>query len=140
MPRDHRFHHQGVQDRRGVGESGRLDDYPVEPGFAPAREPPQRIAQSVGQVAANRATQATARHLDHHIIPTGRDQQMIESNFPELVDQHQRLPEFGLLDEMVQHGGLAAAEEPGQQRDGDTRIVVGIFHHSPFLMDSSEGH
>ena len=81
---------QRVQDRRGVGEPGRLDHHAVEPASPVAREPPGRIAQRPRQIAADRAAQATAHQLDHQILAGSRDQLVIQSDRPEFVDDDQR--------------------------------------------------
>jgi hypothetical protein len=61
-----RIGHQRVQDRRRIGEPGRLDDDPSEmryPALHPAYE---QIDQSLGDVAAHRAAQAAA--VEQHDI------------------------------------------------------------------------
>ena len=74
----------------------------------------EQIDQRVGDVAAHRAAQAAALH-QHDIVGGLFDQQMVDADLAEFIDDHSGRRHFRPLQYMVQHGGLAAAEKPGQQ-------------------------
>ena len=118
--------HQGVQDRRRIGQAGGFDHHAVElapalPGIAPGR-----IAQRAGEVAADGAAQAAALQCHHLGLVGGAEQAVIEPDLAELVDDHQGAVHVGLADQTIEQGGLAAAEKAGQQGDGDRgRLSLG---------------
>lgn len=72
------------------------------------------------------------RGIHLKLVPTLRDQQMIQPDLAGFVDQHQRLLKFGLLHQMVQHRGFATAEKAGQQSDGNARLMGVVRHQSYF--------
>jgi hypothetical protein len=57
---DHRLEQERVEDRRRIGEPGRLDDDAPERRDLAAVPPPEQVAQLVGEIAAQRAADAAA--------------------------------------------------------------------------------
>jgi hypothetical protein len=109
-----------VQDRRRIGQAGGLDHDAGEPGdlaLGPLDEH-SRSRQCVDDVVAHRATQAAAVE-QHDILARPFDQQMVETDLTKFVDDHRGRRHAGLLQHMVEHGRLAAAEETCQQGCGD---------------------
>ena len=57
-----------VQDRRGIGKAGRLDDHPAERRDAPVVALAQQILQGGDEVTAHGAAKATGRKQDHVVV------------------------------------------------------------------------
>src|SRR6185437_2747464 len=62
----------------------------------------------------HRAAQ-TSRLEQHHIVADVFDQEMIEADFAELIYDHGRFGERGVLQQAVEQSGLAGAEKTSQQ-------------------------
>ena len=56
------------------------------------------------------------------------DQEMVDADLAELVDDDRGRGHLGLLQHVVQDGGLAAAEKAGQQGHRDQRRGFGRVH------------
>ncbi|MPN25598.1 hypothetical protein SDC9_173010 [bioreactor metagenome] len=108
-----------MDDRCRVGQAGGFDQHAPELPLAAPREAPVNVAQGFDQITADGAAQATAAHLHHQVFGAVRDQQVVERHFAELVDDDQRVGHLRLAHQVVEHGGLAAAQEAGQQGDGN---------------------
>jgi hypothetical protein len=91
-------------------------------GCAPLPEHVQRV----GDVAAHRAADAAVLQ-QHCIFDRLLDQQMIQADGAEFVDDHHGVGERWLAQQVVQHRGLAAAEEAGEyrHRNGVRRVAHG---------------
>ena len=113
------MHHDGVQDRRRVGEAGGLDHDPAE-GDAAIVEIAQELLERGHELAADRAAQAAARQQDH-VVGDLLDQQMVEPDVAELVDQNGGAGERGVGQQPVEQRGLAGAEEAGKHGQRDRR-------------------
>ena len=130
--RDDRFGHQGVQDRRRVGEAGGLDRDAREERDLTLDPIDKEVGQGVDDVIAHGAAQAAAVE-QHHILARTLDEQMVEANLAEFVDDDRRRRHAGLFQHVVEHGCLAAAEKAGQQGYRDQRgrfIRVHMTAHS----------
>ena len=112
--RDDRLGHQGVQDRRRVGEAGGLNRDAGEERNLALDPVDEEVGQSVDDVVAHRAAQTTAVEQDD-ILARAFDQQMVKADFAKFVDDHRRRGHAGLLQHMIENGRLAAAEKTGQQ-------------------------
>ena len=113
-----RVRHGGVQHRRRIGETGRLQQHAAERA-APVVEIAQQRLQRIDQVAAHGAAQA-ARLQQHHVVADILDQQMVERDVAELVDDDGRIGQRRVFQQPVEQRGLAGAEKAGEhgQRDG----------------------
>ena len=112
--RHNRLSHQGVQDRRRIGEPGGLDRHTGEErdlAFDPVDE---QIGQGVDDVIAHRAAEAPAVE-QHDVLARPLDEEMVETDLAELVDDDRGRGHVGLFQHMIEHGRLAAAEKTGQQ-------------------------
>ena len=116
---------QREQNRRGIGEAGRLQDDAGERRDCPGVAAIEEIVEPVDQVAAQRAAQAAGIERDD--LPLDRlEQQMVEADLAPFVDDHQRLGERRALQQAVDQAGLAGAEEAGDdmQRDWLARALI----------------
>ena len=100
----------GVQDRRRVGQPGRLDDDALERLHAAVVAPAQQVLQGRDQVAAHGAAEAARREQDHALV--GRlDEEVIETDLAELVDDDDGALEGRVAQQIVEQRRLAGAEE-----------------------------
>ena len=135
--RDDRVGHQGVQDRRRIGEAGGLDHDAGEERDLALDPVDKQIGQGVDDVAAHGAAQAAAVQ-QHDILARPLDQQMVEADLAELVDDDRGRRHAGLLQHMIEHRRLAAAEKAGQQGDRDQGGWFGRGHERCSLRDGRE--
>jgi len=115
---DDRLGHQGVQDRRRIGQAGGLDYDTGEPRDLALGPVDKQARQGVDDVVAHGAAQAAAVE-QHDIFGRPFDQEMVETDLAEFVDDHRGRRHAGLLQHVVEHGRLAAAEKTCQQGCGD---------------------
>ena len=118
-----------MQDRRRIGETGGFDrdageiwDFALDPVD-------KQVGQGVDDVAAHGAAQTPAVEQDD-ILVRPLDQQVVEADLAELVDDDRRGGHVGLLQHVIEHRRLAAAEKAGQQRDRDQRGRFGRGHEA----------
>src|SRR5690606_23484691 len=78
----------------------------------------QQVGQGPHQIAAHGAAEAACGELDEALV-AGRDEVVIEADLAELVDDDGGAREGRLTQQPAEQGGLAAAEETGQNRDGN---------------------
>jgi hypothetical protein len=108
---------QQLHDGSGVGEAGGFHEHALEGGDFTAVAPRQQAAQGIGEIAAHGAAQAAAGHhrdlAAHRLI-----QQMIERDLAKFIDDDGAVGHAGMAQQLVDQSGLAAAEEAGDQRDG----------------------
>ena len=114
-----RMLHQGLQQRRGIGEPGGLHDHALERGAAVV-EIAQQLFERGDEIAAQIAAQASARQ-HHHVAVDLFDQQMVERDLAELVDQDRGVAQIGIAQQGVEQRGLAGAEKAREQRQRDRR-------------------
>ena len=123
---EHGVGEPGVQDRRGVGEAGRLQ-YDASEGRHRARvASAQNVVQAIDQIAAQRAAEASRSHQDH-VVGDGLEQEMIEADLAPFVDDDERPGEFGRAQQAIDQRRLARAEKA---RD-DVQRNSPRFHHGP---------
>jgi hypothetical protein len=113
-----RILHQRVQDRRRIGEAGGLDHHALERRHFAAHAPEIEGTQRVHEVAADRTAQAARAH-QHGLAVDLLDQFVVETDLAEFVDQHGGLAHAGMAQKLAEQRGLAAAEEAGEDGDGD---------------------
>ena len=127
---EQRIGHQRVQDGRGVGQARGLDHHALEVAHFALGALEEQLAHGAHQVAAHRAAQA-ARVQGHHALVVGLlDQEVVEPDLAELVDDHRGVGELRPAQQLVQQGGLAAAQKAGQHRDRNALLggVLGVAH------------
>jgi hypothetical protein len=100
--------------RTGVGHAGGLDHHAVEPDLALVALFLQR-AEDADEIAAHGAADAAVIHL-HDLLVAGLDDVVVDPDLAELVLDHRDALAMILLQDAVQQRGLAAAEEPGEDR------------------------
>ena len=123
---EHGVGEPGVQDRRGVGEAGRLQ-HDASEGRHRARVPSlQNIVQAVDQIASQRAAEASRSHQDH-VVGYSLEQEMIEADLAPFVDDHERLSEFQRAEQTIDQRRLARAQKAGD----DMQRNSPRFHHGP---------
>ncbi len=107
--------HQRVQDGRGIGQAGGLDQYAVIAdltGLAPALQ----VEQRRDEIAAHSAAQAARGQGEQCLVAAG-DQFVVQADLAELVDDDGGAGEGGIAQDAGDQRGLATAEKAGD--DGD---------------------
>jgi hypothetical protein len=114
----HIVEHEGLDDRRGIGETRGLDDEAVD-----VRAAFQETRDGADQVAAHRAADTTIAELDHRLV--GRVHQLaVDADLAELVDDDRDLLAGTLLQEVVEQCRLAGAEK--SREDGRWNLAHGV--------------
>jgi hypothetical protein len=116
--RNDRIGHQGVQDRRGVRETGRLDRDAGEIRDLAFDPIDKQGGQGIDNIAADCAAEAAAVE-QHDILARAFDEKMIEANLAELVNDNRCCRHARLFQHVIEYGRLAAAEKTGQQGHWD---------------------
>ncbi len=113
--------HGRVQHRGRIGQAGGFQQHAPERA-APVVEIAQQSLESVDQVAAHGAAQAS-RLQQHHVVADIFDEEMVERHLAELVDDDGGIRQRGIFQQPVEQGGLAGAEKAGEhgQRNGRRR-------------------
>ena len=75
---------EGLRDRRGIGEAGRLDDDRVEPALAL-----HQALDDADEVAAHGAADAAVVHLEHFLVGAD-DELVVDADLAEFVDDRRR--------------------------------------------------
>jgi hypothetical protein len=117
MPQ-HGVAHQGEDDRRRVGQAGGLDDEAVEGRNLAPLPLAVELADGCAEIVADRAADAAAGQHHGGLVDVPQ-QQVIQGHLAELVDQHRRVGEPGGGQQSLQQRRLAAAQEAGDDVDGD---------------------
>ena len=114
--------HDRVQDRRWIGEAGRLQHDPLERLDPAVVEALQQVFERVHQIAADRAAHAARTH-QHHVAVDLLDEKMVEADLAEFIDEDERIGERRRGEQSIEQRGLAGAEEAGDdgQRNGRRR-------------------
>ena len=130
---EQRIGHQRVQDGGGVGEAGRLHHHALERRHLAARALQEQLAHGADEIAAHGAAEATRIQGDHAFVVGFLDQQMVETDLAELVNDHRGVGQLRPAQQLVEEGGLAAAEETRQHGDGNTLLggVLRVAHGRP---------
>jgi hypothetical protein len=112
--------HDGLKNGRGIRETRRFNDDSVKISNSAVIAAAKQIFERVNEIAPNRAAKTAGRHQDHFVVDLF-DQEMIESDFAEFVDEHNRLRQSGIAKKPVQQGRFAGAEEAGNDGDWNGR-------------------
>ena len=115
-----RLGHQCVQDRCRIGKASGLNHDAGEPRDFVLSPVHEEARQGVDDVVTHRAAQAAAVE-QHDVLARPLDQEMVQTDLAKFVDDDRRCRHAGLLQDVVEHGRLAAAEKTGQQGCGDQR-------------------
>ena len=107
-----------MEDRRGLGEPGRLQHDPRKVRQQPRVPTLETVAQGVDEVAAQRAADAAAADQDG-VAGEALVQQVVDADLAPFVDQNERAAELGSAEEPVDQGRLAGAEKAGHDMKGD---------------------
>ena len=118
-----------MQDRSRIGEPGGLDHHAAEMRDLAVGPADEQVQQGVDDVAAYGAAQAAAVE-QHDIVGGALDQEMVDADLAKFVDDDCGRRHLGLLQHVVQHGRLAAAEKAGQQGNRDQRRGFGRIHRA----------
>src|SRR5258708_2722781 len=110
---DRLVHEEGLRDRAGVGEAGRLDDHAVEIELALAALLAE-VAEDAHQVAAHRAAQAPVVHLDDLLFLVLHEDLAVDARLAELVLDHGDLLAVLLGEDAVEERCLPRAGEAGE--------------------------
>ena len=113
--------HDRLQDGRGIGKTGRLDDDALQALDAPRLQPVDKVGERIDKFPANRAAETPVGKLDH-AIRSLLDEQMIDRHVAEFIDDHRRVGQSRVLQQAVEQGRLASAEKPGQHRYRNRKI------------------
>ena len=134
---------EGLRDRRGIGEAGRLDDDRVELALA-LHQP----LDDADEVAAHGAADAAVVHLEHFLVGAD-DEFVVDADLAEFVDDHRVALAVRLAEDAVEQGRLAGAEIAGEHGDGDLGLrgggrrggkrSGGVGHQSGILLASGRG-
>ncbi len=139
---DHRVDRAGVADfrpleslhqRLGQGQAAGLDEDLVK--VAAARH---QLAHHREELFLHGAAQATVGQLENAALRlffaaadgTLLEDLAVDAEFAELVDDHRDAPAFGVVQHVPEQGGLAGAEEAGDDGDGEFRQG---FHGQPLF-------
>ena len=107
------FPTQHLEQPGRVTEPRGLDDQAV--GTVPMQQVDQGRLQHEGELAAQAPP---GQSLDHQVVALG-EHRLVDAHLAKLVDQHRpALPGGLLLDQPMDQGALAAAQETGDQVDG----------------------
>src|SRR5262245_7421780 len=106
-------HEERLRHRRRIGEPGGLDDDGVELTL-----PPHQPVDDAHEVATHGAADAAVVHLEHLLVGAHHEV-VVDSDLPELVDDHGVLLAVLLGQDAVEQRRLAGAEIAGQHGDGD---------------------
>ncbi len=112
-----------MKNQRGIGKAGGLDNHTVKWCDFTALSSIQQTMQTVHQVAAYGATQATG--LQQHHVFNGRFHQfMIQPDFAELIDDNRSITKLRLLEEMVEDRRFTTSQKTGQKGYRHRRRII----------------
>ena len=117
-------HEESLRHRGRVGQASGLDDHAVElqgARFALLKQ----LAQNAYQIAAHRAADAAVVHLNDLLFAVLHQQLVVDTGFAELVFNHSYAVAVLFLQDAVEQRGFAAAEEAGE--DGDGNLAHGVL-------------
>ena len=107
----------------------RLDHHPRDRGNAAIVEVAEQPLQRVDQFATDGAADAARAERDDPVLGSF-DQRVFERHLAELVEDHGGIGEGRLSQRAVDQRGLAGAERPGNDGEGD-RLPARARHGSP---------
>ena len=113
---------EGLRDRRGIGEAGRLDDDRVEPALAL-----HQALDDADEVAAHGAADAAVVHLEHFLVRAD-DELVVDADLAEFVDDDRVALAVRLAQDPVEQRRLAGAEIAGEDGDGNFLRLVARGH------------
>jgi hypothetical protein len=117
-----------------VGQPGRFDDHAVEAQLA-GLPLGLKLAQDPNQVTAHRAADASVVHFHDLLALVLHQQFVVDTGFAELVLDHGDAVAVLFLQDAVEQGGLAAAQEAGEDGDGG---LHGALHRAASVPGRAE--
>ncbi|CAM2147502.1 200 kDa antigen p200 [Paraburkholderia tropica] len=115
------IHEEGLRDRTRIREARGLDHDALEVELAVAlllRE----VGEHAREVAADRAADAAVAHLDDLLVAVLHENFVVDILFAEFVLDHGDLHAVVFAEDALEQRGLAAAEEAGQDGDGNHAV------------------
>ncbi len=100
-----------------IGEPGGLDYHPAESRDLAAERLLEEIEEGVHERGLQGAADAS-RGEQHDRVVDLLHQLVIEPDAAELVDEDSAVLHLGLVDPVVEHGGLSASEKSGENGNG----------------------
>jgi len=110
---EHRVGAECEQDRRRVGEAGRLDHDPAKPLDLAGVAPVEEAAQGASQVLSDGAAKAPAGQFEHAALDKV-EKIVVDSDLTDFVDDDGGVGKSGRDEGAAQEGRFAAAEKAGQ--------------------------
>ena len=107
-----------MDDRRGIGEAGRLDSDAAERRQQAFGASSPKIIDGVRYIAADRATDAAILE-QYGVLDRRLEQQMIDANRPQFIDDDDRVRHRRVPEKLVEHGCLSTAKEARDYRHGN---------------------
>ena len=108
--------HQRMQDRRRVGQTRGLDQYPFERRHTPRQSPRRQVQKSVRQIPSYRTAKAAIGQLNE-TFAAGHDQLVVQSHFAELIHDHRRARPARVAQHPRDQRRLPAAQKPRDDRN-----------------------
>ncbi len=119
MRLEHRVGHQCLHDRRGIGQTRRLDHDALEVDDLPVAPLDEEFAQRLLQVSPHGAAETPAVE-ELHLLGRCLDEIVVDRDFAEFIHDHGDAVHLRLFEEPVDQRRLAAAQKAGDDRDGNT--------------------
>ena len=118
-----RFLVDAHDDRCRIGETGGLDDHARDWRNFMLQAAHEQIFECPQQIATHGTADAT--RIEHHEgVIDFLDQQVIDTHFAELVDQHGSPLHLGLLQQMIKQRCLSGAKKAGQYGYRNAAVFV----------------
>jgi hypothetical protein len=119
LGRKQRIGREGLDDRRGIGETGGLDDDAIEVDHFAGAALREQLAQRLLQIGAHGAAEAAVRE-QRDVLGGRSDERIVDADFAELVDHHRDPVHARMREQPPDQRRLAAAEEARDDRHRET--------------------
>jgi hypothetical protein len=121
-----------IDDRRGIGEPGRLDDHTLERRDGVAFQSVVEFEQRRSDVAGGGAAKAT-RRCHHQFAIVHVNEVVIDRDIAELVDDHGAIRKCIAPQQLIEQSGFPSAQKARQYRH---RYRLIDFHGQPAARSS----
>jgi len=119
-------HEERLGHRRRVREPRGLDDHAIK-AEAARRAPVREVPENADQVAAHLAADAAVVHLDDLLVLVLHEQLVVDAGLAEFVLDHRDAVAVLVAQDAVEQRCLAAAQEAGEDGDGNAGIAHGAL-------------